>query len=197
MKYYIIILVILLSGCASQNNKTSQNLPSYTPPEERPAKPAPPVETAKQQVQETKPEPTPAEKSKQAEVKKAKPAPKPAKRKKTPEEVYKNNYVCDFKSIYRAHSAESTTAKEGQLKLNIKEDILTIEVIAPQIRGTYKLKIRSKSGMSMIATNKGMVFHYTFYPQNFTFHTGISAAKFDLAKGGHQGNQMRVSGKCR
>jgi hypothetical protein len=204
MKYYTFILIILLSGCASQNNQTTQNLPTYHPEAQMPAKttpassqPEPTTEETPQGSQEA-PEQTASVKespAKEAITKTPTPAPaKPALKKK--EDVYKNNYICDFEKIYKVYAAESTDNAEGQLKVNINKDIVTIEIIAAQVHGTYQLKLRSSTGMSMIATNKSMVFQYTFYPQKFTFNTGIAASGFDLARGGHQGNQMRISGKC-
>lgn len=203
MKYYISILIILLSGCASQNSQTSQNLPSYNPDTQIPTQTSPsstqsnpPVEET-QQAQETPEQVTPVTETpaKETVTKATTPVPaKPALKKK--EDVYKNNYICDFEKIYKVYAAESTDNAEGQLKVNINKDIVTVEIIAAQIHGTYQLKLRSRSGMSMIATNKSMVFQYTFYPQKFTFNTGIAASGFDLARGGHQGNQMRISGKC-
>jgi hypothetical protein len=191
MKYAVIILILFLAGCATQRN----------PQQVYKVKETPKVQEEQTPVVETKPEVPQKEavvleeEPKQLpQVKTEKPTPKP-----TPPQTFENLkgvYSCILGYAYKTSTASSIDTKGGTLRMTINENETVLQNSNVILSGINTLKIRSKSGRGITAVSDTMVFSYNRNSQDFTLSAGIGNSGFNLAAGGHTGNQMLISGTC-
>lgn len=195
MKYAVIILILFLAGCATQDS----------PQQVYKVKEAPKAQEEQTPVVATKPEMPQKEavvlkdEPKQLpQVKTEKPTPKQPP-KPTPPPTFENLkgvYSCTLEYAYKTSTASSIDTKGGTLRMTINENETILKNSNVILSGINTLKIRSKSGRGITAVGDTMVFTYNRNSQDFTLSAGIGNSGFNLAAGGHTGNQMLISGTC-
>ena len=107
-------------------------------------------------------------------------------------ENLKGNYSCILEYAYKVSTASSVKTNGGILRMTINEQDAVIQSTGAAVT----LKLHSKSGRGITATNDTTVFTYNRNSHGFTLDTGIGRSGFNLAGGGHTGNQMKMFGSC-
>ncbi|PCJ93608.1 MAG: hypothetical protein COA46_00785 [Porticoccaceae bacterium] len=188
MKYAVIILILFLAGCATQQSPQQVYKVKETP------KVQTPVISTKSEAPQKEAVLLEEEPKQLPQVKIKKPAPKP-----TPPQTFENLkgvYSCTLAFAYKTSTASSIDTKGGTLRMTINENDTVLQSSSAVISGINTLKLRSKSGRGITAVSDTMVFSYNRNSQDFTLSAGIGNSGFNLASGGHTGNQMLISGTC-
>lgn len=193
MKYTAMVLIIFLAGCSTRG---SQNLEKQAIALPSPIKKKPLKQESKSNNNASSTELILSKHESPSKQKSSTSSSKPSTPAVKKKVKYKNQYTCEIDTIYKVHSAQSMTTDKGKLELKVNKASVTLAISDTKMDGIYELPLKSRSGFSIIAVNKSMVFAYNINAQTFHFNTGIGAFKFNLSGGGHQGKQMRLSGTC-